>query len=65
MSAVHLQGVLATVTQAIHDGISKQTELQTVSLDSKLNSVRENVKEEQKRENEKFFRQSSQPIQGR
>jgi hypothetical protein len=36
MSAVHLQDILAIVQQPIQDEISKQTELQTPALNSKL-----------------------------
>ena len=63
MSAVQLQDILASVKQVVQAEISKQTELQTAalearltavydSLNSKLNSVCENLKTEMKRENE-------------
>jgi hypothetical protein len=65
MSAVQLQDILASVKQVVQAEISKQTELQTAalearltavsdSLNSKLNSVCENLKTEMKRENEKL-----------
>jgi hypothetical protein len=63
MSAVQLQDILANAKQAAQAEISKQTELQTAALEARLtavpdglnsmlNSVRENLKTEMKRENE-------------
>jgi 7-keto-8-aminopelargonate synthetase-like enzyme len=65
MSAVQLQDILASVRQVVQADISKQTKLQTAalkarltavsdSLNSKLNSVCENLKTDRKRENEKL-----------
>jgi len=75
ISAVQLQDILASVKK-VQAEISKQAELQTAalearltavsdSLNSKLNSVCENLKTEMRRENEKLASQFNQPVQGR